>query len=88
MSPDFGTSCIPVAGCCRIPGPPGFQRLTIAGFRQSNIKRACKDEEFNFRKRFTVFKETFKTVNHFPKIKEVFTVKPKMIFVDHYFRSY
>jgi hypothetical protein len=27
-------------------------------------------------------------VNRFPKIKEAFTVKPKMIFVDHYFRPY
>jgi hypothetical protein len=25
-----------------------------------------------------------KTINHFPKIKEAFTVKQKMIFVDHY----
>jgi hypothetical protein len=29
-----------------------------------------------------------KTVNRFSKIKEVFTVKPKMISVDHYFRPH
>jgi hypothetical protein len=58
--------------------------LTMAGFRQSDIKCACKDEEFNFGKRFTVFK----TVNLFSQIKESFTVKPKMIFIDHYFRPY
>jgi hypothetical protein len=29
-----------------------------------------------------------KTVNRFSKIKEAFMVKPKMIFVDHYFRPY
>jgi hypothetical protein len=73
-----------VARCCRIPVPPGFQRSTIAGFWQSDIKLACKDEKYNFEKRFTVFK----TVNRFPKIKEAFTVKPKIIFVDHYFRPY
>jgi hypothetical protein len=42
----------------------------------------CKEEELNFGKRFTVLK----IVNRFPKIKEAFTVKTKMIFVDHYFR--
>jgi hypothetical protein len=82
-----------VAECCWILVPPGFcigsggtriRRSTIAGFRQSDIKHACKDQEFHFGKRFTVFK----TVNHFPKIKEAFTAKPKMIFVDHYFRPY
>jgi hypothetical protein len=62
MSLNSGTGSIPVAGCCRILALPGFRRPTIAGFRQSNIKHACKDEEF--------------------------TVKPKMIFVDHYFRPY
>jgi hypothetical protein len=49
---------------------PIFERPTIAGFDQSDIKRACKDEEYN------------------PKIKEGFTVKPKMVFVDRYFRPY
>jgi hypothetical protein len=84
MSSDSGAGNIPVTGCCWISVPLGFQRPTIAGLRQSDIKRACNDEEFNFGKRFTVFK----TVNRFPKIKEGFTVKPKMIFVDHYFRLY
>jgi hypothetical protein len=82
MSPDSGACSIPVAGCCRIPVLPGFRRLTTARFRQSDIKCACKDEEFNFEKQFTVLK----TVNSFPKIKKCFTVKPKMIFIDHYFR--
>jgi hypothetical protein len=27
-------------------------------------------------------------INRFSKIKEAFTVKPKMVFVDHYFRHY
>jgi hypothetical protein len=71
-------------GCRRIPAPHEFQRPTLAGFRQSDIKCACKDEEFNFEKRFTVFK----TVNSFSKIKEAFTIKLKMIFVNHYFRPY
>jgi hypothetical protein len=73
-----------VAGCRRIPGQTVFRWPDDAGFGQSDIKHACKDEEYNFEKRFTVFK----TVNRFPKIKETFTVKPKMIFVDHYFRPY
>jgi hypothetical protein len=84
-----------MTGCHWIPAPavflwldvagfralPRFWRPTIAGFRQLDIKRACKDEEFNFRKRFTV-------LNRFSKIKEAFTVRLKMIFVDHYFRLY
>jgi hypothetical protein len=40
-----------VAGCCRIPMPPGFRRSTNAGFRQLDIKNACKYEEFNFGKK-------------------------------------
>jgi hypothetical protein len=47
-------------------GPVGFRRSTIAKFWQSDIKRACKKEEFNFGKRFTVLK----IVNRFLKIKE------------------
>lgn len=62
----------------------GFRRLTIAWLRQSDIKHACKDEEFNFRKRFTILK----IINRFLKIKEIFTFKLKMIFVDHYFCPY
>jgi hypothetical protein len=73
-----------VAGCRRIPVPPGFGQPTIAGFGQSDIKCACNDKEYNFGKRFMVFK----TINRFPKIKEAFTVKPKMVFVDQYFRPY
>jgi hypothetical protein len=75
---------IPATGCCRTPAPIGFRGLTIAKFWRSNIKHACKEEELNFGKRFTVLK----IVSRFPKIKEAFTVKPKMIFVDHYFRPY
>jgi hypothetical protein len=37
-------------------------------------KRVSKNEEFKYRK----------TVNCFPKLKEAFTVKLKMIFVDHH----
>jgi hypothetical protein len=40
-------------------------------------KRACKKEKFKP-----------KTVNRFSKIKETFTVKPKMISVDHYFHPH
>jgi hypothetical protein len=80
MSPNSGAGSIHVAGCSQILVPPGFRQPTIAGFRQLNIKCVCKDEEFNFKKR--------KTVNRFQKIKEGFTVKPKIIFVDHYFLSY
>jgi hypothetical protein len=79
-----GCLLIPGPGCCRISVPPGFRQPTIARFGQSDIKRACNDKEYNFRKRFTVFK----TVNRFSKIKEAFTVKPKMVFVDHYFHPY
>jgi hypothetical protein len=32
--------------------------------------------------------EEFKSRNRFPKIKEAFTVKLKMISVDHYFHPY
>jgi len=82
--PDSGTGIIPAIGCCRTPAPTRFRRPTIDKFWRSDIKHACKDEEFNFGKRFTVLK----IVNRFPKIKEAFTIKPKMIFVDHYFRFY
>jgi hypothetical protein len=84
MLPDSGAGNTLGAKCCRIPVLPEFRRPTNVGFRQSDNKRACKDEEFNFEKRFTVFK----TVNRFPKIKKGFTVKQKMIFVDNYFRPY
>jgi len=47
---DSGAGRIPVAGCCRIQAQPGFWRSTIAEFEQPNIKRACKDKEFNFQK--------------------------------------
>jgi len=63
---------------------PGFGRPTITRFGQSDIKHACNDKEYNFGKRFTVLKP----VNRFPKIKEAFTVKTKIVFVDHYFRPY
>jgi hypothetical protein len=79
--PDLGTGSILAIRCCQTPVPTGFRQSTIVEFRQSDIKRACKNEEFNFGKQFTVLK----TVNRFRKIKEVFTVKLKMIFVDHYF---
>jgi hypothetical protein len=81
---DSDAGIIPVTWWCRIPVLPIFERPTIAWFDQSDIKHACKDEEYNFGKRFTVLK----TVNRFPKIKEGFTVKPKMVFVDRYFRPY
>jgi hypothetical protein len=48
----------------------------------NQVSNVCKDDEFNLGKRFTVFK----AVNRFPKIKEVFMVKMKIISVDHYFR--
>jgi hypothetical protein len=44
---------------------------------EDSYKRACKNEAFKFGKRFTI--------NRFPKIKEAFTVKLKMISVNHYF---
>jgi len=75
---------IRITGCFRIPALTGFWRPPNLEFRLSDIKRACKDEEFNFEKRFMVLK----IVNRFPKIKETFTVKLKIIFVDHYFRPY
>jgi hypothetical protein len=84
ISPDSDAGRFSVAGCCRIPASARFQLLTIAGFRQLDIKHACKNEEYNFEKQFTIFK----IVNRFPKIKETFTVKMKMISVDHYFRPY
>jgi hypothetical protein len=84
MSLDSGPDSISMAECCKISAPPGFRRPTIAGFWQSDIKRKCKDEEFNFEKRFTAFK----IVNRFPKIKEAFTIKLKLIFVDYYFHPY
>jgi len=84
MLPDSDAVMIPAIECCRTPALAGFWQPTIAGFRQSDIKRACKDKEFNFEKQFTVFK----TVNRFPKIKEAFMVKLKIISIGHYFRSY
>jgi hypothetical protein len=35
-------------GCRRIPELAGSWWSDVAGFRQSDIKRACKDEELNF----------------------------------------
>jgi len=81
---DSGAGWIPATRCCRTLAPAGFQRPAIAKFCRSDIKHSCKDEELNFEKRITVLK----IVNRFPKIKETFTVKSKMIFVDHYFRPY
>jgi len=45
-------------------------------------KRVYKDEELKSIKQITVFK----TVNRFLKIKKTFTVKVKMISVDHHFQ--
>jgi len=84
LSQDSGADRILVAGCCRIPMLARFQQLTIVEFRQSDIKCEYKDEEFNFVKRFTVLE----TVNCFPKIKEAFTIKLKMISVNYYFCPY
>jgi hypothetical protein len=64
MLPDSSTGKFLEIGCCRTLGPTGFQRPTMAEFWQSDIKRACKDKEFNFEKWFTILK----TVNRFPKI--------------------
>jgi hypothetical protein len=58
---------------------------TIAGIQRvpsDSYKCVCKNEKFNSRKRFMVFK----TVNRFPKIKNAFRVKLKIISVDHDFR--
>jgi hypothetical protein len=52
MSPDSSASRFSVARCCRIPALARFRGPTIAEFRQSNIKRVCKNETFNFEKRF------------------------------------
>jgi hypothetical protein len=58
----------------------GYQQTPMPG--DGGFPQPCKNEEFKSRKRFTVLK----TVNYFLKIKEAFTVKQKMISVDHYFR--
>jgi hypothetical protein len=42
------------------------------------------NEMLNIKKWFTIFK----TVNHFPKIKEEFLVKGKLFSVDYYFTSH
>jgi flagellar basal body rod protein FlgC len=47
----------------------------------SNFSSKKKKKKFKFRKRFMVLK----TKNRFSKIKETFTIKLKMISVDHYF---
>jgi hypothetical protein len=46
-------------GCSRTSAPVGFRRSTIAEFRQSNIKRACNDKLFNFKK--TIYGENRKS---------------------------
>jgi hypothetical protein len=58
-------------------------KLQCTAFTDSH-KHACKNEEFKSRKRFTVFK----TVNRFPKIKEAFMVKLKIISLYHHFWLY
>jgi hypothetical protein len=65
IRPDYSRNLPNPAGCCRTPVLIGFQQLTIAKFWRSNIKRACKDEEFNFGKRLMILK----IVNRFSKIK-------------------
>jgi hypothetical protein len=72
MSPDSDAGCIPMFECCRILVPLGFRRSTNVGFRESDIKHAWKKN-----KEF-----------NFGIITKSFTVKQKMIFVDHYFRPY
>lgn len=42
------------------------------------LQTCMQNEEFKFKKRFTVFK----TINRFPKIKKAFTVKLKIISVN------
>ena len=45
--------------------------------------RRFENEMLKVKKWFTVFK----IINHFPKIKERFSVKRKIFFVNHYFTS-
>jgi hypothetical protein len=52
-------------------------RVSLGGLRQ------FKNEMLKIGNWFTVLK----TVNHFPKIKEEFSVKEKMFSVDYYFTS-
>jgi len=47
MSPNSDANRFSVARYCRISTLARFRRLTIARFRKSDIKRACKDKEFN-----------------------------------------
>jgi hypothetical protein len=51
----------------------------------AGVGRACRfeNEMFKVEKWFTVLK----IVNHFSKIKDEFSVKRKIFFVDHYFTS-
>jgi hypothetical protein len=65
----------------RLPTNSNVRRWRIptnvsAGMKSLNLKTDLR--------LFTIFK----TVNRFLKIKEVFTVKMKIIFVDHHFRLY
>jgi hypothetical protein len=48
-------------------------------------RRACRIKSLNSEKDLRFL---FKIVNRFSKIKEVFTVKLKMIFVGHHFQLY
>jgi hypothetical protein len=60
---------------------PFCKRQVVTPTVVDSHKCAWKNEEFKFRKRFTVFR----IVNRFLKKKKAFTVKLKMISIDYHF---
>jgi hypothetical protein len=72
----------------RIP-KSGDLQLQIRAVKNSNTRQwriptnvHARMKSFNSKKQFTVFK----TINHFSKIEEAFSVKLKMVFIYHHFR--
>jgi hypothetical protein len=83
---------VTVAGCRWIMAPTVFRWPDIAGFWPSldsdDQPLPNSDNQVSNVRARTKTLISVKTVNRFSKIKEAFTVKPKMIFVDYYFRPY
>jgi hypothetical protein len=86
-----------VAGCRQIPAPTGPQRPDVTGLRRQLdtddrqlLNSGNRTSNVRVRTKSLILENDlrFKTVNRFPKIKETFIVKLKMISINHYFCFY
>jgi pyocin large subunit-like protein len=82
-----------LTGCRRIPAPAGSRWPDVVGFRRQldsddRLLPNSSNQISNMRAKMKCLISENNLCKSFSKIKEVFTVKLKINFVDHYFRPY